>query len=357
MSFLFIGSTGDHAGHSLTAWAIARSLVEQGLRVGFIKPFGTHPVNIEGIWSDYDAFLFKNVLDLQEPIDRICPYLLTEEACKQNMSGEIIEEIISIAQEFSVEKDILIIMGSEHIFFDDSSQPVPDISLINELNADFVLVNRYRDTSRSIYSILSVSSLLKERVKGIIINRVPPERLEEARNKLIPSLIQKGIPITTALPEDPVLSFWSLREIKDVLNGELLWGEESLGRSVGGMTVGSADLTGGLLLFKRAYNKIVLLEPASLDSEIDQPSAKRPVAGILLTGGRNPAPRLLEAAKMANTPLMLVKEDTFAALESLEHTSAPLSAKDEQKVRYFTELMDSEGAFDRLFQSLGLRIV
>ena len=79
MSFLFTGTTGDHAGHSLITWAIARRLVEKGLSVGFMKPFGTHPVNMEGLWTDRDVFLFKEVLNLQEPFNRICPYLLSEE--------------------------------------------------------------------------------------------------------------------------------------------------------------------------------------------------------------------------------------------------------------------------------------
>jgi len=37
LSFLFIGTTGDHAGHRFFTWAIARRLVEKGLSVGFLK--------------------------------------------------------------------------------------------------------------------------------------------------------------------------------------------------------------------------------------------------------------------------------------------------------------------------------
>jgi BioD-like phosphotransacetylase family protein len=245
-------------------------------------------------------------------------------------------------------------MGAEHIFFDDSSRPIPDVSLINELKADFVLVSRFRDNAKAIYSILSVGSLLKDRVKGIILNRVMPEKLEEVCNKTIPSLAQKGIPMIMALPEDPVLSFRSLGEIVDIINGEILWGGDHLGESVGGMTVGSTDLKGDLRLFKRAYNKIVLLKPFSVDEKTGEPPARRAIAGILLTGGRTPAPQLLQVAKKAKTPLMLVKEDTFAVLERLEKTTSSLASKDEFKVKRVTELMDRDGALDRLLHALGL---
>jgi BioD-like phosphotransacetylase family protein len=351
MSFLFIGSTGDRAGHSLVAWTIVRRLMEKGLNVGFLKPFGTNPVQIEGLWTDPDAFLFREILKLREPIERICPYLITEDVWKQKESEEIINEIKSLARELSISKDVLIIMGSRQIFFDDASCNVSDISLINSLAADFVLVNRYRETSRSIYSILSVSSLLKDRIKGIILNRVPPEELEEIRDHVVPSLVQKGIPITTALPEDPFLSFRSLTEIREALDGQILQGKESLEQPVSGMTVGSADLKGKLQLFKRAYNKIILLAPSPV-GETEGTSVHRPVAGIILTGGRNPAPQLLKTAENEGIPLMLVKDDTFSVLERLDRSTPPLSPKDEIKVRYFTGLMDNNGALDDLIQSV-----
>ncbi len=56
----------------------------------------------------------------------------------------------------------------------------------------------------------------------------------------------------------------------------------------------------------------------ALDAETGEPPAHRDVAGILLTGGRNPAPQLLQVAKNSKTPLMLVKDDTFAVMERLE---------------------------------------
>jgi len=60
-----------------------------------------------------------------------------------------------------------LILGSKHIFFDDAACPIPDVTLIPELNAEFILVHRYRKASKAIYSILSVSSLLRERIRGL----------------------------------------------------------------------------------------------------------------------------------------------------------------------------------------------
>jgi BioD-like phosphotransacetylase family protein len=351
MSLLFIGSTGDRAGHSLITWALARKFMKMGLRVGFVKPFGTDPVYIGGRWIDHDAYLFKESLKLKEPLETICPFLVSDEAWRTKGSDEIMSEFKSLVQELSESKDILIIMGSKHIFFDDAACPIPDIAFIPELQSDCILIHRYRKASRTVYSILSVSSLVKGRMKGIILNRIPPEEIQQITSGLIPTLRQKGIPVTTALPEDPILSFRSLREIGEILKGDLLWGKEYLEKPVGGMTVGSADLTGELLLFKRAYNKIILLA-ASVDESEEE--AQRPLAGILLTGGRQPPSQLVQAAEKARVPLLLIKEDTFAAFEKLEQSTSHLSPEDEVKVRHVTELMERHGGFDRLMESLGL---
>ena len=352
MSFLFIGSTGNHAGMSLLTWVMAQRLVEKGLNVGFMKPFGTQPVHIDGGWTDSDASLLKEVLNLQDPFERICPYLVSEDSWREKNKEVIVEELKVLAQELSSEKDVLLIMGTQHIFFDDPICPIPDTSLINALQSETILINRYQQSSTSLYSILSVSSLLKERLKGVLLNRVSPEMLESITNQTIPSLSQRGIPMMTAVPEDPVLSSQTLGDIKETLGGKILCEEESLGKPIGGMTVSSADLDGALLIFRRVYNKIVLLEPSLPDTETG--AAPRAVAGILLTGGRTPPTQAVKACEEARVPLILVEDDSFSAQERLEQHPPRLSPKDETKMRYFTEFLDRNGALDTLLQSLGL---
>jgi hypothetical protein len=353
MLFLFVGSTGDAAGHTLVTWAIARRLQEKGLRVGFVKPVGTHPVQFNGVWTDHDALLFKTALNLPEPLSEICPHPLSDEAWKDMGSPEILNDFKNFLRKLSTDRDVLIIMGSRHVFFDDATCPLPDSSFVPALKADFILVHRPRTISKSIYSILSIFSLLKDNIRGIVFNRVSPSDLASLRERVLPSLIQKGVPATMALPEDPVLSYRSVRETGEILKARVLCGEGSLEQPIASMTVGSADLPGGLLIFKRVYNKIVLLAPDPTGNE-KGPLQSRPLAGILLTGGRQPAPQLLPAAEKADIPLLLVQEDTFAALERLEQAPSLLSSRDEAKVRRFTERMEQDNGLHRLLESLRL---
>lgn len=355
MGCLFLGSTGDHAGQTLFTWALSRRLLEKGLKVSFFKPFATHPVESGGSWSDRDALFFKEALDLQAPLDTICPFVLTGTSLMDSSPEGIIDQIATTVKRISSEVDLLLIMGFKDIFFDDMSHPVSDTSLINALGADLLLLTRYQEASTAIYSILSICSLLRERVKGIVLNRVPPEKLELIRGQFLPFLVQKGVPISACLPEDPILACRSLREVLEVVEGELLLGEERLELPVAGMTVGSVDLDGGLVVFKRVYNKVVLVGPQTMETGVDGASGTRSVVGILLTSHRMPPPVVMDSARRAGIALALVKGDTFATLDRLQRSAPSLSPADQGKLRRFTELLDQDQALDTLIASLGLR--
>jgi BioD-like phosphotransacetylase family protein len=354
MTYLFIGSTGDHAGHTLLTWALMKRLREKGFNVGFFKPFGTHPILDVGDWVDLDAVLFKSVLGLQEPSEKICPYPLPNKASQQQRLENITGKIKALAVELADGKDILVVMGSRHIFFDDASFGISDIFLNTELEADFILIERFRSVPKSMYSILSIHSLLPGRIKGVILNRVAKEVGENIRNQLVLPLSQKGVSITALLPEDPVLSLRSVGEISQTLEGEFLCGEENRDQAVTGTSLSISGLKQEFRVFKRVFNKIILLKP---DGPTDKPNEHRStaaVAGILLTGGRRPPLQIIEIAEKAKIPLVLVKDDTFMAMQRLEEDVPPLSLADEKKVHYFTEMMDQEGAFEKLMHSLSI---
>jgi uncharacterized protein len=342
MSNIYISSTGDHAGQSLIAWTIARRLHERGIIPGFFKPFGTGRIWIDDVWTDPDAFLFKKLLNIKEPLEMICPYADSESAEKEHKPKDVLSDIVRSAELFRSERDVLLIMGSKHIFFDETLNALPDISVMSEVNANLILVHRYQKLSATLYSILSVHSLLREKVKGIIINRVPPDKIDEVKRQIIPALHDKGILNILFIPEDPALSFRRVGEVCNTLNGKLVLGEDLLGNPVERMSVGATNLHGDLSIFKRVYNKIVLLGPCN----------ECGVSGIIMTGNREPGEQLLDAVKNANVPLIIIKEDSLDALERLESTMPSLSPDDEDKVIRFTEMMNQDGSLDKLVDSL-----
>jgi hypothetical protein len=103
--------------------------------------------------------------------------------------------------------------------------------------------------------------MLKERLKGIILNRVMPETHQEIKTHVIPSLSQTGIAITAAVAEDPVLLFRSLRSVREVLDGHILWGETSLDRPVAQLTVDATALKGPPCRLEKSTKKSYYWHP------------------------------------------------------------------------------------------------
>lgn len=342
MSLVYISSTGDHAGQSLITWTIAERVREKGLNPGFFKPFGTDPVSINGDWTDPDAFLFRKVLNIPEPIEMICPFTDSDGIAKNKSRMEIIESIKKSAGYFISGRDLLLIMGSKNIFFDDALYSIPDISVISELNADVILVHRYRKISSTLYSILSVQSLINKNVKGIIINRVPPDKIMEVERLIIPALNEKGIFNISFIPEDPRLSFRRLGEICSILDAKVIFGEDCLNNAVERMSVGTTNLSGDLLLFKRVYNKIILLGPSNDFG----------IAGIIMTGSKEPGKQIIEAVTKSNIPLLLIKENSLEALENLEKATPSLSPEDKGKALHCAGIMDRNDSLNRLVDSI-----
>lgn len=339
MSFIFVSSTGDHAGQSLLSWALCQRLTGNGKNIGYFKPFCIRPILVNDIWTDSDAVLFKEVLNISDPLETICPNVFHENITEMEGPAGTIEEIISTADQLSRNRDALIISGSKHAFFNDLPYAIPDASIISKLDANFVLIHRFKKTSTTLYSLLSITSLLKANLKGIVINRVPGEYLDETRKSIIPVLKKNGVLNIAILTEDPLLSCRNLREIRDLLKGRILYGEEYLDRLVDRMTVGTGNLHNELKILKRVYNKIILIGPSG------------DIAGILLTSNRMPPDQVIEAAKISTTPLIMVKDDSFSALEHMEKTVPELSSGDTDKASHFINMLDRDNFLNKLIES------
>jgi BioD-like phosphotransacetylase family protein len=342
MRSIFIGSTGGEPGQTLTTWALATKLKEKGLRVGFIKPYSLLPdtgTSAEGGFCDSDALLIKKVLGLTEPEEALCPVMLTENLIPEvsgNQREKLLEKIKGAFQEISAGKDIVLIMGAREIFFGDALSGISDSVLVKLFDASVLLVDRYQRDNLTLYSLLSLNSFLDGRVKSAVINHVLPEKMDHLKAKVIPFLKEKGLKSVAAVPENPILSAFTVSTLASLVDGQVLCCPEHVGNLIETFTIGSKHLEGPLAIFKQVYNKIIL---AGLSQA---PEEKTTVGGIILTGGKIPSEAVLRVARERSIPLILSRADTFKTMERLEKARPSLTWQDEFKVRRFLELIDQE---------------
>lgn len=350
MKLLFIGSSGEHAGQSLVAWAFARGLGQKGLKVGFLKPLLLTEGFEEKSPKDEDCELFRQVLACQDPMESICPVLMGEGGSGRLSAEEAACALLPILQARRPYTDLMLVLGRKEVFLDDPALPISDVSLVQALDADFVLVIRYLDLPRTLYSLLSVFSLLGSRMKGVILNRIPLQHMQEVSEGIRAKLPRRAMPPVFLVPEDAFLSARTLAEVVEATGGELLLGHQKTAELVAGWSMGAAQLLeGDMALFKRFYNRILLLGPPESGTQ----QATRPV-GVILTAGRRPPPVVIDAASRMGLPLLLCSGDTFATLERLEQASSRLSPESESKADRMMKWLARGGQLDELWAALGL---
>ena len=350
MQQIFISSTGTKSGQSLAAWSVGEMLQSQGMRIGFFKPFVTRPVMKEGRIVDKDALLMKEYFHLEEELESLCPITPEEIPADEVTREEQLRQIEKSYQLLSDKKDALIIMGSEQVFYESESRYLPDGKLINRFECPVLLVDRFQNESMSMYSVLAIDSFLEQRVKIVIINQIPSEKMESAYHKLVPFFQRRGSPIVFLLPQDQILSSLTVRNIVDIVQGEVLAGKNRLENLVESTSISSSHLKGSLNIFGRIYNKIILLGP-NLDSR-PQPVLAPAITGILLTGGRKPAPIVINTCEDLGIPLIVPPHDNFATMEKIQKQNVHVTHEDGYKLKRFLELLGSEKAIRKILKQI-----
>jgi len=353
MRAIFVGSTGNQPGQTLATWALAIKLKEKGLRVGFFKPYGllagTFPPPSGDPLCDSDVLLMRETLGLEESNEALCPITVSENIVPDISGGSgepLIAKIQESFQRVSAGKDVVVIMGAKEIFFGGGLSGLSDSALVKEFDASVLLVDRYEKDHMTLYSLLSLNSFLDGRVKSAILNHVPPEKIGHVKGKIIPFLQEKGLKSIIPISEDPILSAQTVYSIAGVVGGQIIGSPEKENNLVETSTIGSKHLEGSLSIFKQVYNKIILvgLNPGD--------ASEKPVAGIILTGGKPPGEILLRVARDRSIPIILTPADTFQAMEKMEKVRPPMGKKDEFRVRQFLRLIDREAGEDRWVEAL-----
>jgi len=352
MPMIFIASTGGSAGRSLAAWALAKKLKEKKLRVGFFKPFTLRPPNKispKDEATDPDLLLLKEVLQLEEPDNLLCPVQLTPDLLSQISKKEVEllwEKIQQSFREISRTKDIILAMGGKEIFWGEGIPDFSDSILVKKFNAAVILLDHYQKDNLTMFSLLSLNSFLEGRVRTAILNHIPSEKMAHIKDKLIPFFQGKGIKSVVPIPEDSILAANSVEAIAELIEGEIICGIEYKGNLIQDFTIGAKHLTGAISIFKQVYNRVILLRLP------EQGTEQAAVGGIILTGGKKPGEILLRVAQEASLPLILTRLDTFQTVERMEKTKPILSVKDSFKVNRFLELIAQESPQEEWLEAL-----
>lgn len=352
---LFVDSLAEYSGRNTICLCAGIKLREAGKSVGFFKPLGVFPTQVEGVLTDEDMVFFKEALGLKEELEDLCPVVLTQDLLNGVLAGEDVGQyagrIRNSFEKVSRDKEITIIVG---IGYPRSGMLIefPETDFLGEINGKILLTDRFGWVNRTVDRLLANKKLLGESLVGVIFNRVDPKKRDFVVDTVSPYLESKGINVFGVIPEDPKLGALTVGEILKMLSGELLCCEDKLGESVERFSIGAMTAEAALRHFIKIRDKAVITGGDRAD--IMLAALDTPTKCLVLTGGLHPNDVILSRAQQAGVPLMVVPGDTLETVEKFEAMMGRLSLREQVKLEHAIKIMDKYVDYDALFSRLGI---
>ncbi len=342
-----MGTAGS--GKTAICLALALDLKDRGLKVGYFKPVGWPP-RLEG--SDEDACLFKQVLGLEHELQELVPvvtnpFYLTKYGVDSDLRGRVVEAFGRVSKG----KDLVIVEGTH------SPRTMAALGLdspaLSDLLDSIPLLVRTAENDYAFDQVVLYAEYMKLRGRpfmGVIFNNIPQSLLHKIRDVYCPLLDSKKVSCLGVVPSQREIASPTVREVVEVLGGELLSGEDNLDLLVEGTLIGAMSMESALSYLRRVPNKALIT--GGDRSDLALAALETSTSVIVLTGGIYPSINVVARARDKGTPVLLVSDDTFAAIEKLQSVSRKIRPGDTSAIamarKMFTEHCDRQSIMDLL---------
>jgi hypothetical protein len=336
---ILIASSTGYAGRNFIALGLVMKLIEQGHKVGYMKPLGKTPVKKDRDVYDASAVFIKETLGLEEPLEAMSPFVQTYENMTLLLQGQLKEvnkKVVSACASMK-SRDFVIINGSGD-FFEGSLLGLETLSLATALKARVLLVEAWRGDI-SVDALFGARSLLGSRFLGGVLNKVPLNTLDHIKTTVRPFLEQKGVQLFGMIPKDAFLESVTVAELNEILGGKVLCCEDRLNEFVENFLIGAMDVDSALNYFRRTPNKAVIT--GAHRSDIQLAALETSTKCIILTGGLRTNEVVLGKAQSRGVPILSVPHDTFSAINKIELRMGKASILDSKKMDRTRELFSA----------------
>jgi BioD-like phosphotransacetylase family protein len=328
---LYVASTGSFAGKTLVALALAKLWARRGVSVGYVKPLGKIPVIEGGRAVDEDASFLAAELGLAGPPEGVCPVVITQDIVMASYRGEpqrLKDRVRDAVENAAARSDVLLLGGAANLR-DGTFLGISPLSLISELDCRVLLVDRFAG-EKSMDQILWAAVELREKLLGVVLNRVSKEQEAFIKDAVLPYLEARHLRVFGTVPSDPVLESVSVRALAAALSADLACGEESLNVMIERFCVGAMDVEHALRVFRRVGHKAVIT--GGFRSDIQLAALETDTVCLILTGGIGPNDLIKTRAQEKGIPILIVQEDTMETVDLFDKIVGRLRIREKEKV-------------------------
>ncbi|OFW64568.1 MAG: hypothetical protein A2Z35_00705 [Actinobacteria bacterium RBG_19FT_COMBO_36_27] len=347
---LFFISNQPFSGKSSMCVGVGKLFAEKGLKVGYMKPVGTLPIKVGAVTTDEDAQYILNILDAKEELEDVCPIVLTQQHNREGLKGQdfsrgFIDLIDKAYNRIKKDKDIVILEGAKSIE-DGYFLGISANKICEKLRAKAILVIKY--STEIVDQILYSKEFLKNNLSGVIVNWVPRSQIDYLEKLVVPFLTRNGIEVLGYLTSDKILSSVSVKEMSEMLGGQIICAQNKVDELVETFMVGAMGQEQALKFFRRKADKAVITGGDRADVQLA--ALETPTKCLILTGNFQPSTVVLGRAEELGVPMILVNYDTLTAVEKVGEIIGHVRFHEIKKIDKIIEVIREYINVDRLLE-------
>ena len=346
---IYIASPSAGTGKSTVALGLVASLTKVVAKVGVFRPFVDS--------RDADPFLALLLARSGSSAPATGCIGVTWDEYHADPE-EALSRIVSSYRALARDHDVVIIDGSDFTDVAGTPELALNARVAANLGVPVLLVVSGQGSPEDVRSSVEVSiAEIAEnhaRTVAAVANKCPAAG-RRAVSEAIAGI--KGI-TTTTLPEIPLLTAPSVREVLEALDGELISGDAALlEREAESVLVAAMDvshvlerLAEGQVVIVPADRSAVIISLAAAHASTGFPN----LAGLVLNGGFRVAPHVLKLIRGLEQPLPVFTAplDTFAAASTAGSLTGELAHGSERKVDVAVTAFEQEADVESLLAAL-----
>lgn len=353
MVMVYVGSVRAFAGKNVVCLGLGRRFLDDGLGLAFAKPYGAGPVQVEGVYTDSDAWMVNQVLGLGQAPGDCCPVVRTQDLMAltyRHQTGDLMAKVRDHCQRLGQDKDVLLLCGSGTLR-SGAMAGIGGYDLVLELGAKAIIVERY-ENDFFLDDLISAARRLGDNLAGVVINGVDQEMNAALEEQVIPFLRDEGITTFGSLPKDHLLASVTVRDLAERMGAKTLSGMQHMDRLVERMLIGAMQVGHARRFFGGGRNFACIVGGDRPDMQMA--AIEGGAACLILTGDFYPNELILSRAEEHEVPVLVVRQDTFSAAHKLELIQAEGSLAGESKTGRAIELAAQGIDFPALYKALGI---
>ncbi|WP_178985328.1 phosphate acetyltransferase [Winogradskyella helgolandensis] len=344
---IYIATTEPNSGKSIISLGLMQLLLGKAAKVGYFRPI-VDDFKAGEIDNHINTVITYFNLDLK--FEDAYAFTRSEVIKMKNEDNDdkIISKIIDKYKDIEERFDFVLVEGSS--FVGEGSIIEFDINVLIAKNLGvpaIIIANGRGKTIEELVGNLHMAfDSFKD--KGVEVLSVIANKVDEDQQALIVSEIEKNLPsgtIVNAIPLNPTLANPSIKEIVEVLNAEVLFGEEHINNQAGNYSVGAMQLPNYLTHLKD--NALVITPGDRADIVLGALQANisdnyPSISGIVLTGGLKPEDSIIKLIEGLSdvVPIISAKRGTFSVTNCIGTIKSQIYAENTQKI--LTSIKDFE---------------